>query len=55
MLRIVELCDGTYSIELSMEKENGYKIGFSGIFEKKEKPEIMPEPKENGLSIEVKL
>lgn len=55
MLRIVELCDGTYSIELSMEKENGYKIDFSGIFEKKEKSETMPEPKENGLSIEIKL
>ena len=49
MLRILELEDGTFSIELTIEK-SGLKTSFKGQFVETESE---AKPKENGLRIEV--
>lgn len=49
MLRILELEDGSFSIELSIEK-SGLKTSFKGQFVETESE---AKPKENGLRIEV--
>lgn len=49
MLRIIELEDGNFSIEFTVEKE-GLKTSFKGQFARTESE---AKPKENGLRIEV--
>lgn len=49
MLRIIECEDGTFSIELTIEK-SGLKTSFKGQFVETESE---AKPKENGLCIEV--
>lgn len=54
MLRIVELCDGSFLIEMEITREN-LQSKFSGYFIEIEKIDSMPKPKENGFCIEIEI